>query len=181
MALVLMEQQEILAVGEALHLIHTCASAEVGQTFNDVEDGRASEDDMQLGMIVINQLQFTAPVMILVDLVDDKVVASGTRELASEVYEVMGAEIKVFGCDIQSLGSWHIFFEMLKYQRCLADATRSDKTYHACIPFDFAEEVTMKVRCRFTQQFVEIDLKSFHRAMRFGLRGQRYRKRFKSH
>ena len=67
-----MEQFKELTERKSLHIVEKHATAKVGFTVQNIQNGRTGEEHMKLRMGVVDLLQFCRPSFVLVYLVDIK-------------------------------------------------------------------------------------------------------------
>ena len=175
------EQGKVFTIGKTLHVIGQNSSAQICHHLGDVEDRRTCEDNLQFGMIVIDELKVTRPALVFMNLIDKQIATACARKGICQVKQGVGGKIEVFCYDIKRLTAGQVLLHVLKKHGGLSDASRPHNAHHTGIPINLIVHITVESACGFSQQFVKRGLQLFHSGLSVGHRVQKYRKKLRMH
>ena len=146
---------EILAEGEAMECVHTETTGEVALGIVNLEEGGAGEDDVELGIIIVEVLDGTYPAGVFVNLIEKEMGDTVGIEVFCEFGDGMAAEPDVVEGDIEGLCAIREGkADMLKHHGCLAHTFGSLDANESFVPLDSTVEIADIIGLGFFQAAV---------------------------
>ena len=134
-------QIDVLAEGEAAETVAGNDVADHGVA-EEAHHARSSEDDLQLGIVVVAAAQLVVPLRLLEDLIDEQHAASLGVELASEVVDAAALEVEVVHVDVEATAVAGVkpLLGYLQQKRRLAHTARPLDANQATAPINLVHQ-----------------------------------------
>ena len=159
------ELPQVFAEGEALHLVDGCAAAQVGHAAVDVEDGRAGEIDVQVGVGVVDLFELARPVGVFVYLVQQEIAPALLAEGVGQVHQRVVGKIEIVGRGVEGAFYGEGLPGMLQQQGGFAHAARAHKAQHAVAPTDVGVFIAYEREVGASDELVKNGIQAFHRQL----------------
>jgi len=103
-------------------------------------------------MVVVHEFQLLRPVLITVNLIDEKVLASMSDEIVGQIQQAMVCKVEILGRDVQRGIGRQVLLDILQYECRLAHTARSGQSDHTAVPADAVVHIPMETGIRLQQQ-----------------------------
>ena len=159
------KEPQIFAEGEPLHLVDGCAAAQVGHAAVDVEDGRAGEVDVQVGVGVVDLFELARPVGVFVYFVQQEIAPALLAEGVGQVHQRVVGKIEIVGRGVEGAVGGEGLLGMLQQQGGFPYAARAHEAQHAVAPANVGVFIAHEREVGASDELVKNGIQAFHRQL----------------
>jgi hypothetical protein len=154
-----------LAERKATKVIALNKAVQLWILFFQAHDAGASEDDAQTGILVVTSTQFSTPVGLFEDLVNQEHFSTSEAEFAGKIGQTAALKVKIVHVDVQAFALAHIkmLLSILEEERGLAHTSCALDAYQWLTPVNFVHQGTTHGKIRVFHQISVCSEECFQR------------------
>ena len=161
---VIREQVKEFTEGESSQVVRLYYTVQLRVLVLQSHYARSCEHDFQSGVEVVALSQFSTPIGLFEDLVDQQYASSLVVEVACEIGDAPFLEVEVVHVDVEALPvvEVEVLFCVLQQECGLSDASRAFDANHTMAPVDLIHESATNWSIRMFHQISMRSEESFH-------------------